>query len=416
MKSIRIYIPLDALDAYIYFGYLFVVFKDATMRALPLARIFNELSEQQPNYEGILKLALLRNDWLTNYQTAAYFSIKDARKKIIECWNECAEMQHVVNFSDFEDWKFLYELPSMPIYDLRLYALRVYIAHRNGIHEGYLDIDKKGTLGYRKGLEKVFDTRTISISAKSGELMFSSDGEGLFHGTLWNGEQRTLWNGEQRTKVREKSYAKKSLRTGWSGFDVLNYDSQSHFSYLQNRTEIQETRSFRYSNQDETSEKRRILELASSTYDMHEMMRPNDSNLGEIQFSYNSSNRCFFVYKDGRVMSRNLRKSYVKGDTHFSKNSYELPNLDTMTQKNSSTSKIYSASIFPLGSVLEFFNRIVLVRQNEIKILEERPAISVRTFPASFRYRRIVCVCLEGGIVLHSIFPDEREIRKERIF
>ena len=401
MIPIRIFLPLDVLDTYIYAGYIFSVFKDGTLRTIPILNIYNKLARKHPEFKSIFQLALLRNDWLTNSQASTFYHLNGGLEEIKSAWNRCAQKKLKVSSNFFDEWKVLWEIPFMPIHDIRIYAMRIYLAHRHGVDEGYLNFDKKAILQSVNGLENIFDARTIFISARSGELMFSADNEGLFHGTLWNEGQKT--------KVTEKPHASKSLRTGWSGFDILNYDSHSHFSYLKNTTEKAETRTFRYSQQDEYPEKRRIIQIGTLVYDMKDMVYQESYDPSEISYSYNSRNTCFFILKDGRVSTRNFIKSQ-KIAARLSSREYSWPIFIEMNKDVKIDSRPYSAVIFPSGSVIELFNKVLLSHNKKITVLEKKPVISVRTFPTSIRFRRLICISREDGIVLHSVFPSDKEI------
>jgi len=403
MKPIRVFIRSSLLDAYIYAGHLFAVFTDGTLRVLPLIKVFEKLESQCPELASVLKLAILRNDWLLNPQMATLFYANYFLDAFTSVWQKATVQDFHVDLEN-EDWQVMWELPSLPIYDMRVYAMRVYLGHREGIHEGLIRIVKNEVRPHN-GLAKVFDARTISISARSGELLFSADDEGLFHGSLWDNAQV-----DSHTTVSEKSYAKKSLRTGWKGFDFLNYEKNSHFAYVKNEIQrvSQKQRTYIYSQTDESSEKIRISKLATDTYPMESFFSQSYLfPLDEVQYCFNDSKSSFFFLRDGHFLKVNWT-----GAQQGARLSSKFSDFLETSGKNI-LGKPCSAIAFPSGCVIEFFDRVVLVHDDEIFDIENHPAVSVRTFPTSKRFRRLVCVTCEDGVALHAVFPARSEVLKE---
>jgi len=198
------------------------------------------------------------------------------------------------------------------------------------------------------------------------------------------------------------------LRTGWSGFDVVNYERQAHFSYLENEiVRRKDQRPFRYSEIDESPEKIEIVRMAAKTYSMHEVLEKVPFQSGDVQYCFNSTTTCFFFLKDGRFVRVNFAKERrdnvrLRSKIHPMFSAAE----EIISQKPS------SAVAFPLGCVVEYFDRVLLFHDNKVVTLEDSPVISVRTFPASRRFRRQICITKEDGIALHAVFPAEDEISR----
>lgn len=408
MKPIRIFLPSNALDAYIYFGYIFAVFSDGTLKVLPLTRIFKELAKAYPELATVLNLAILRNDWLLNSQTATLFCARDLFDTFTSLWQQASMKKFQVELDQSKDWRVMWELPSLPIYDMRLYAMRVYLGHRGGIHEGLVRVVEEKEVWPNNGLAKVFDARTIAISARSGELIFSAGNEGLFRGSLWSNTET-----KNNTKVPDMSYAEKSLRTGWTGFDLINYERNSYFSYMKNETKrmSDKPRPYIYSRLDESSEKIRVSNLAVEQYPMEVVLQNRSFDLAQVQFCYNDSKSGYFFLKDGRFLSANwLNDPQKKG--HLSSR-YRNYRVDDGVTDQSITEKPCSALTFPQGSIIEYFDKVILIHDNETLILEDNPVFSVRTFLTSRRWKRTICITFEDGIALHTVFPTRREVSKK---
>jgi hypothetical protein len=268
--------------------------------------VYETLVSIHPHFEGILRLAILRNDWLDNSQAGAFLNVRRFRKVLEKAWNDFALNGFTMELNKDNNWQVLCEVPSMPIYDIRLYATRVYLAHRDGVREGRLFFNDH-ELRLESPLTRIFDARTVSISARSGSLMFSADNEGLYCGSLWN-EEKT-------TKVASRSYAKKSLRTGWSSFDVINYERQSYFSYLENEiARRKERRPFGYSEIDEYPEKIEIVRIAKKIHSMDEVLKKVPFKSSDVQYCFNSTTTCFFFLKDGHFVHINFARERHGGN------------------------------------------------------------------------------------------------------
>jgi hypothetical protein len=399
MNHLRIFIPAGALDAYVYSGYLFAIFKDGTLRVLSLQRIYESLASQHARFEGTLHLAILRNDWQDNSQALVYGAIRKFRRALEKEWQDAALNRFTIELDHDRDWQILSEVPSMPIYDFRFYANRAYLAHRDGVREGRLSF-YHNEVRLENSLVKIFDARTVNITARSGNLMFSADNDGLYSGSLWN-EEKT-------TKVSSRSYAKKSLRTGWSSFDVVNYERQSYFSYLENEIERRKARRpFRYSEIDEYPEKIEIVRIAKKIYSMDEVLKKVPFKSSDVQYCFNSATACFFFLKDGRFVHVNFARE-LHNEIRLRSKIHDL----SFGAQDIISNNPCSAVTFPLGCVIEYFDRVLLFHDNRVVTLEDSPVISVRTFPASRRFRRQVCITREDGIALHVVFPTEEEISR----
>lgn len=393
MISLRVFIPGQIIDSYIYAGHLFGIFADGTLRVLPLENLLENL---QDDWTNLLRFAVIRNDWLLNEQALAYYDLPCQLTPLIETWESNRDIPIVI---PNQNWNVICELSSMPVYDIHGYARRIFWTNRDGVFEKDLDNVFYSDNEPSNKAEKIFDARTIFITAKSGELMLSADDEGLFHATLWTEDGKTY--------VEQKQYASKSLRTGWSQFDLLNYETNSTFTYYVNQIIREEKRPFHYSEMDEMPEKRHIEQIGVSMKQPEEMNLPESLSLDHVAYCFNSKSSTFWFMESGEFYRVNFRKDPNK-PINLSSNAYKILGFPIKDELP------YSACLFAYGTVIEFFDKVVLVRNNQISMLEEKPAISVRTFPTSRRYKRLICITREDGIALHSIFPSDKEISEMR--
>jgi hypothetical protein len=395
MKTLKFTLEVDAIESYIYSGHLFLILLNGQIAYSPISRIISKLIDEYPDFENLIRVSFQRNDYLTNRQAEVFFGIGEMKKSFIHLWEKASEeMEFKITLND-SDFVVIDEVPTMPVLDLKMYAMRLYIGSKEGLYEINLNSDDRYNMEPTKP-QKRFDAKVTCLNAKSGEIIISSNSNGLFHGTFLNSSNQL--------KVNEKSVSKKSIRTGWSGYDVINYDKQNDFEYYVNETEKIEEKP-NYSKFDENSERRRITDFGSSKFDLSTLLAYSRIEKEQINYCFNSSSSGFFFMKDGSFININLNKPKDK-QLYFVSRNQALPTL-----KNGSANflKPLSTSIVPEGCVVEYFDKVVLYQNSRAKTIETSPAINVRTYPSSKRYRNLISVTKEKEITIHSIFPFKED-------
>jgi hypothetical protein len=276
--------------------------------------------------------------------------------------------------------------------------MRMYLGCKEGLYEINLNSDDRYSFNPTKP-EKRFDAKITYLNAKSGEVVISANNDGLFHGSFLNSINKL--------KVIPKPVAKKSIRTGWSSYDVINYEEHSNFEYFVNETTGIETKPS-YSKFDEHAEKKRIIEFGKSKFGLSQLLERSDVKREDISYCFNSSSKGFFFTKDGRFVNINLNKE-DKDNFYFTSRSHSLPNLDNLSK---TSRRPISSSIVPNGCVVEYFDKVVLYQNSKAKIIETSPSINTRTYPSSIRYKNLISVTKDNEVSIHSIYPfDETPIR-----
>lgn len=395
MKTLKFTLEANAIESYIYSGHLFLILLNGQIAYSPLSRIIYKLVSEYPDFENLIKVSFQRNDYLSNRQSEVFFGIGEMKKSFIQLWKKASEEIEFKIILDENDYEIIDEVTTMPVLDLKMYAMRLYIGSKEGLYEINLNSDDRYNLEPTKP-QKCFDGKVTCLNAKSGEIIISSNSNGLFHGTFLNSSNKL--------KVIEKPVSKKSIRTGWLGYDVINYDKQNDFDYFVNETEKIENK-LTYSKFDENSERRRITNFGSSKYDLSSLLTSSRIKKEEINYCFNSSTSGFFFMKDGSFININLKKGEDK-QLYFVSNNKDLPTL-----KNGSANLLtpLSTSIVPEGCVVEYFDKVVLYQNSKAKIIETSPSINVRTYPSSKRYRNLISITKEKEITIHSIFPFKED-------
>lgn len=367
----------------------------------PLSRIMRKLADDYPQYNNLIRLAFQRNDYISNRQGLMFLGIAEIKRTLIHLWEKASNEINFETTLDGGDFEVIAEVPTMPVLDMRLYAMRMYLGTKKGLYEIQLNSDDRYNLNPSQP-ERRFDEKVTCLNAKSGEVIISCNSEGLFHGSFLNS------NGI--LQVNERAVSHKSIRTSWSSYDVVNYGEQNSFEYFVNKVE-----SFKADNSfskfDERKERKKITEFGVEKYGLNELLSQSEINADEISYCFNSSTTGFFFLKDGRFVNINLNKE--KDEIHFKSRTHILPNLSGNEQKSK---KPISSSIVPKGCVVEYFDKVVLYQNGKAKLIEESPSINVRTYANSIRYRNIITVTKENEVSIHSIFPFEENELLTNIF
>jgi len=393
------------LDSYIYSGYLIIVTTDGIIKVLPLTKLFYSLYNSYNNYKTIFELALLRNDWLDNLQACCYFHSSTILNELELLWNSAYENIFECELQD-DDWKSILELDEMPIYDIKAYGLKLYLASKKSLLEIPIDINKHFNIKQLGKPHKVFDERIIFINAFSGEFTLSAGNNGLFHGSIWNEDSSIIVN---EIKVLEKSF-----RTMWSGYDVINYESQSKFNYIRNEVIKTDRRLYKYSNIDEIPYKKRISKFFVEQIGMAQFIDNEELPINEISYCFNTGHSLFYVMNNGKYFWSNISKS-DKDNIHQSRIIHELPQYEEFVKNNEILNFTpISASSIINGTVLELYDKTLLYHNSFVHIINDKPSISVRTFPSSKRFKRLICIVDEEGISLISVPPSGKELIKRK--
>lgn len=397
MKTIKFSINVKANDSYIYAGHLFLILKSGKIVYTQISKFITKLVNNYPDFENLIRISFQRNDYIENKQGLTIFGIKELSNVFSELWERATnEIQFIVEF-DEDDFEFISEIPSLPVLDMKLYAMRMYLGCKEGLFEINLNPSENNYHLKPSKPDRRFPAKVTHLNAKSGEIVISANSEGLFHGSFLNNQNKLI--------VNKTPIASKSIRTGWSGLDVINYEKQNNFEYYVNET-IALMQKPIYSKFDEHSERRRITEFGKSKYEMSQLLEDSKLDAEDIVYCFNSSFSSFFYTKDGRFLNKNLIKDN-KENFHFSSRTFLLPDLENY--KNEFNRPI-SSSILLKGCVVEYYSKVVLYRNSIAKIIETVPCINVRTYPSSFRYKNLISVTKENEVSVHSIYPFEENL------
>src|ERR1700744_1481583 len=180
MKTIRIYLEGNFQDGYLYGGQLFLIQNDGQLKAAPLWDIISKNLDSRSDEYNFFRFIFSQNNWLKNEQSMAFLGIPGFRENFDKLWNRFSKIQYSFNVDDQDCLKCLQQLDSTPTFDMTIYGMRMFIGNRNGLYESGFSISNTNEVRLNEPLQRVFDSRTTNISAKSGSVMISSNSDGLF--------------------------------------------------------------------------------------------------------------------------------------------------------------------------------------------------------------------------------------------
>lgn len=308
----------------------------------------------------------------------------------MKLWNFASEsVDFCLDFDELEDDFYVIDyIKSFPILDLKMYAMTLFVGCKDGLLESRLNLgDDNYSIAPGK-FRKKFDAKIIGLNACCGSIVLSAGKDGLFFGPF---------DMDEGVVVNERPVDDVSYRTGWSSTDIVNYKSSSDFEYLTNIVEKFEDKPL-FSKYDERSERKRIVQLGEQKYGMRQLFKADIIDINDIVYAFNGSSSSFVLTKQGL-----FNMSFVKAqdDIHLSQRVFELSLFD----KNRKFEKPISASVVPAGCVIEFYDEVVAVKNNQVIALETEPTYSVRTYMNSFRYRNMVGVTKQDVMTIHSLDP-----------
>lgn len=395
MNPIKLNIKGDIFDGYLYGGYLFAVMNDGFFGKISMVKLINKKFNSNSDTFKLLYLSFIHSDWLHNSQAEMLLTITEMQKSWYKIWTAQASETPIEINIDKSDLDFITVLDDMPLLDIKAYNMRIYLGNRKGIYEGELYPSKNSTLLDLPKIEKLSDIRTNFINAKFGSILVSSNQEGLFFGNLWGN------NG--RLKIGERPIKPSSVRTGWMKYDLVNYETKTSLSYIQNKHINDKEGKYRHNQLSEEREPRKIIieEFGNHIHDWKDLKLNID--LDTILYTFNDKEYEYFLLNNGTIEGRKFNITGSDLDNVV----FRQKGKRISTKKN--YKKVLSTNIMYLnnniGYVIEYNSGVDVLIDGNITSICEMPAASVRTYPNSIRYRNVISIFHDEGLLLCS-FPN----------
>ena len=118
-------------------------------------------------------------------------------------------------------------------------------------------------------------------------------------------------------------------------------------------------------------------------------------------YCFNGSSNAFVHLKDGKLLTVTLKgnRQGEVGEFSLSKYSRMVTDDDIINNQGG----IISGFTIPKGCVIEYFDKVILLRNNHAQVIEDGVAIKVRNFMSSNKYQDILSVTKEDEVILHAI-------------
>lgn len=391
MKTIQLKISVKALDCYIYGGYIFFVLQDGRIVYGSYERLINKAIKKIEGETSLLKVAFLRNENYYSKQIKPFLKIPGVKEAIYSNWNQLTNEEFRLEWEDFEDlMTTVCEYESFPI-DFRIYGMRMFIGCRKGLYEVNLR-PARHNLNPAK-IEKCFDSsKIICVNPKFGELVASADSDGLIAKSI-------DMDGNKPTFIRDGDVIQqRSLRTGWSEVDIFNYSDTADFSFYANEYETVKNENGRYW---ERADGKRISNFGVRQHSMDSMLEMSRIKKEDILYCFNGATNAFVHLKNGKLVMVTLKGNRQGEIGEFTLSQY------TKQATNDSTingfGRIISGFTIPKGCVIEYFDKVILLRDRHVQVIEDGIAIKVRNFMSSNKYQDVLSVTKDNEVILHAI-------------
>lgn len=374
-------------DAYIYSGYLIAVFTDGSVRGLSMDVIHDCAVALRPQHEALLRLTLLRNDWLDSEQGRLWLAIPSVSKALVAD-AELLSVDPLVVDVPVSEWEMMCAVPVLPVLDIRAYGMRLFVCTDSGLFELCMESTGYGRLGIARGLERILDARVVYVTSRIGGVAASAENAGVFFGSI------PETTGDRTRIVKQVSLP--SVRTGWSAFDVVNYTSQTSFDYIRNHAESLRDYPVWHSTDGEAHSKMRVTSFATETFEQLENSMPEGEPPSLL---FNSSDRLYLIAANGQVQSAGIDRSSATPQVRRMR-------IETQSPIPRKLGRALSAFAFRKSLVVEFFEYVVLFSGATRTTLVDRPVVSVRSFQGSRRWKNTILTCDEEGLTLHAVLPQ----------
>lgn len=390
MKTIKLNFDIKALDCYLYGGNIYFVMQNGSVIYASYPKIISRLAKNYNESDfSFLKLAFLRNEFYYSKPSRTFLRVPGMKEVLKWNWERLSETEFTLTYEDIKDLlQPLCEWESLPL-DMRIYGMRMFIGSRNGLYEIIVDGDK-----WKKKLERCFDSKVTCVNAKYGELVVSADTEGLYAASI-------DMEGGTKTRVDEKkAIESRSLRTIWADTDLFNYYGKEEFSYISNDYQTVPQKKDRFWEHRET---KRITRFAANKQSMESVIENSGLKKEDIGYSFNNSSNAYVFLKSGKLRVYTLKdKQYAEkegwGEIELPKKSRKGVEEDLIDY-----GKVISAFSIPKGNVMEFFDKVLLLKDRHSYVIEEEPTIRTRSFMSSNRYQDILSVTKEETVTLHAL-------------
>jgi hypothetical protein len=412
VRNINLFFPGQFEDALIYGGQLVGLTHNGSLKIYDLRKVIDSFQSSLPEFELLLTLMFVRNDWLTSAQSKLWMRDKEVAKRINTAFEQFPKPYLVFDEHRQNIDEIGLRITASVLLDFLIYNNRLYVGADSGFY--HWDIHWNGELSFRHELpEKRLDSRCVSTSFGYGVVNASCGNDGLF--TAIN-EHEFIESGS-RNGAAMMSVADKSIRSAWYKYNIINYSTNTSPAMI--LTTHENLRSLPPSSSGTrqltdgtevmhamipyepftTREKNVVTGVASAPIDFHahmeQILADHQINKESIQYTYNSDKELIIYTSDGMFYALEFRKS-----------TGQLPTLRFTKTYKGVNNRVLSIKPSKLGLIIETDNAVYLFKNGTWNHILDSEIISVRTHEENRHLQNIVIITKEDGIILSSLFDD----------
>ncbi len=395
MRTLSLFLPGNYEDAYIYMGRLLILTAERSLRFYNFDQIIEGIEEQLPQAKPALTYLFIRNDWMASAQFKALLG----NHRVIKAFLATVQQASKDPYLEIEENpKYLQlelelSIPARVLLDITVYNRRLYFGADTGLYHLDMVMESGSTQVLDKPVRR-HDVRSLATSAGYGSINVSCGDEGLYSafdefGWLTKDKQRSF-----------RRITEKSLRTAWSGQDLINYSTATTpilLSGIHERINREESRGIFEAERTVLTEIGK--EKKSLDFLFEEVFTAKKDKLESVQYIYNSRNT-FFIYANGEFITLGVGKREQEMNIRYSR-SYKT---------NKSNDRILSIHPTGVGLIIETDDQVQLFSGGEFHPIIKSEVLSIRTFLRSKRYKNVVTITGEDGILITGFFDENIEM------
>lgn len=372
-------------DAYAYMGRLHVLTQQNTVRALNLEVAAAALEKRLPYLSPAPTFLFARNDWLASGPVRAMLQNSVNRAEFMRLLGSIASDDDRSEFFSSES-EFDLKVGDGRIVDLEFYSTRLYVATTRGVFDLNIHWDDVTPAGE---IRKRLDARCFAISAAYSAINASCGADGLFSAFGEFTARHSAADGALN------QLAERSVRTGWAGYDMVNYATNSSLTLLETQHEA-------YAGH-RGSDRQIVVAVKAErpSHSIFEALRHRyDLPPEMVQYVFNSRSTLFINAFDQRFLTVGLRWGF-----DFEEGEADLQPSAVRVYEGVH-GRVLRAMPTKVGVLVETADKVWLFSEGHWLVLHDGPAINVRTFPASKRYKNLVTITTEEGVWLITAIQE----------
>ncbi|MEO0897149.1 MAG: hypothetical protein AAFY71_12165 [Bacteroidota bacterium] len=363
---------------------LFLITRNNELKYINLETLFKKyISTGEEHIDTVLYSLFVDNKNIRNI----------SEYQLLSVWDEYCEKPFDISISE-NDLSLVVDLGELTILDFIMYGKKALFGCREGVFEidvnfGISLFGFGSTLSNRK-TSKIFDSKTIRMTPRLGEILVNTNSDGLFRGSFWQKQNHSI-------KVYEKPIVEKSLKSSWLNNDILNYTDDTSFDILHNKVKkiSNEQRGLvNFKEEDGEYQALRVEKMAEESIHFDDSVNTN-VNFDNVIYSFNSLRNLFSIYDDGKMSSLSLKDREYTGKPFYFKEK-----LDVKSQGFPLSSHVVAQ-----GTIVEFFDSVTCIKDHKVFDLYKGESLQIKTYPNSRNYQRLVSILTEDDLSIHCIPP-----------